>query len=144
MNFDLNETNQASFFLYDIKASMYGKISEFTRRYKILGQINRFIGPITFCSSKVIDLVRIISSIFESIIKGLVNITAKQNFEKGLEQLFFEPPKKLFKGALIALIESIFLSIYEPLAMFWNPEKFSKERRQINFRLAGRPNIFFD
>lgn len=136
MDFKLDNTEQACSFLANIKADMYKEVALFKHDYNVLGHLTRFIGPITFFSSKVIDAAIVVSSTAESIIKGLANILVKQEFELGLKQLFIEAPVRLAAGTLSVLITSIFASVIEPLAMLFVPKLYSETSYGANFARA--------
>jgi hypothetical protein len=101
-NFNLAITSQSTMFFDDIKIKAYDKLIEISKEHEIA---IRFIGlPLALCTS-LIDLAEAISTIFESLIKGIINIVGSPFSEKchvlkGVKQIFLQIPLHLISGAI--------------------------------------------
>lgn len=128
MGFNIKSVNQAEILEHTIKAAMYQKLHETSKKAEWIRLTGVGVGIV----SGFLTIAKRIALIFENAIKGLANIFGaccfKQcSFKKGLQQLFYEVPRHI-----IILPFSIFSAalglVGKPLKICISPEQYLLNR----------------
>jgi hypothetical protein len=131
MSFDMKISNQSRLIEDDLKASMYHKLHEASKKSRWM----RLSGPAVGAVSGFATITARIALIGENLIKGLANLylspTSHKNYLRGLEQIFILLPAHLIRlpfscaSALIGLFT-------KTLFMAAMPQTYTYERWQAH------------
>lgn len=131
-NFNLSIISQSMMFFEDLKVSVSEKLINFSKQHT---NIARFTGlPIALCSS-LLDLAQTVSTIGESLIKGVANIfgspfSEKCKFSKGVKQIFVQFPAHIFNGVVGWPLGTAFEVLVTPFRMLISPISASESRKE--------------
>ncbi|MEC7838644.1 MAG: hypothetical protein VX777_01240 [Chlamydiota bacterium] len=138
--FDFEVNYQGAAIMNNTQAKLYAKVNTLSNRSKGYKVLTRFLGFGVGVSSSVLTIASAVSTLGETIIKGLSNLfaapfTKKCNFVTGLQQVFVGIPFAVLNIILCPIYVTLGTAI-TTFGILFKPSDYSKDRVEEHNRVA--------
>ncbi|MEC7838645.1 MAG: hypothetical protein VX777_01245 [Chlamydiota bacterium] len=138
--FDFKINQQSALIMNNTQTKLYEKVNALSNRSKGYKVLTHFLGFGVGVSSSVLTIASTVSTLGETIIKGLSNLfaapfTKKCNFVTGLQQIFIGIPFSVLDIILCPIYVTLGTTI-TTFGMLFNPSDYTNDRMEAHNRVT--------